>query len=165
MSDTETQVKYSWPNCSFCCRVVPGLWMEFWHNRDVSSSQEYGCLIFMKPTFTSWNSLWKYHSDPCAPRAWQIHHWTACIPVYSALYFFLSFNLIMFSSTLNQWTQCVQIVTYWETQCLGADDSSCLGSTTISIYASSRYWRLPPICPQLSPQHQCAHWRNIPVFN
>jgi len=100
------------------------------------SSPEWGSWICMKP---SCDSLWIDHSSPGTPRERQICHWSACVPVCSALYILVCFILIMFSFTLNQWTQCTQIVIYQDTSHSGAGGSSRSASADISTYAWSEY--------------------------
>jgi len=102
---------------------------------DLQSSPEWGSWICIKPTLTSCISLWMYHSSPGTPQDRQISHQCACTPVHSALYIVVCFILIIFSSTLNQWTQCTQI--YQDTSPLGAGGSSRFASADIWIYAWS----------------------------
>jgi len=60
---------------------------------------------------------------------------SASSPLHSALYILVCFILIMFSSALNQWTLCTQIVISQDTAHLGAGGSSRSPSANISIYA------------------------------
>jgi len=64
---------------------------------------------------------------------------SACSPLHSALFISVCFILIMFSSALNQWTLCSQIVISQDTAHLGAGGSSRSPSANISIYAWSVY--------------------------
>jgi len=100
----------------------------------LTSSPEWGSWICMKP---SCDTLWMYQSSPGTPQERHICHRSACIPVCSALYIVVSFILIMFSLTLNQWTQCAEIVIYRDTSHLGAGGSSSSASADISICAWS----------------------------
>ena len=134
-SDAETWHGNCWLSYSFRCRVFSGLWLKFRHNWDLQSSTEWAFWILMKPTVTSCDSLWMYHSSPGRPQARQISHQSVCTPVRSALYIFVCFILIMFSLTLNQWTQCTLI--YHDTSPLGAGGSSCSGLANIWIYSWS----------------------------
>jgi len=164
-SDTETRLRYSWLSCSFCCQVFPGLWFKSWHNWDLQSCREWGSWICMKPTFSSCNSLWMNHSSPGTPRERWICHRSTCIPACSVLNISVSFILIMFSLTLNQWMQCTQIVIYQNTSRLGAGGSSCSASATISIYAWLGYWRLLLKCLGLSAPCQLVRWRKVTLNN
>jgi hypothetical protein len=60
---------------------------------------------------------------------------SACSPLHSALYILVCFLLIMFSSALNQWTLCTQIVISQDTAHLGAGGTSSSPSANILIYA------------------------------
>jgi hypothetical protein len=62
---------------------------------------------------------------------------SACSPLHSAVFILLCFILIMFSSALNHWTLCTQIVISQDTAHLGAGGLFCLPSTNISIYILS----------------------------
>ena len=129
--ETETQLRYSWLSCSFRSQAFPGLWLKFWHNWDLPSSPEWGSWICVKPTLTSCDSLWMYHSSLGMPQERQIRHWSACIPVCNAHHILVCFFLIMFYSTLNQWTAWTQIVIYRHTSCLGAGSSSRSASANV----------------------------------
>jgi len=115
VSDADTQHRYSWLHCSFSGRVLPGLCLKFWHNWDLQSSRKWGSWICMKPTLASCGSLWMYHSGPETPWKQQICHQSVCIPIFSKQYIVVSIILVMFSSTLNMWTQCTQIAIYQDT--------------------------------------------------
>ena len=62
---------------------------------------------------------------------------SACSPLHSVHFILLCFILIMFSSALNQWTLCTQIVISPDTAHWGAGSSSHLPSASISICAWS----------------------------
>jgi len=131
VSGTETWLRNFWLGCSFCCWVLPSLWLKFRHNWDLQSSPEWGSWLCMKPTLTSCDSLWMDHSGPSMPQKRQICHWSACIPVWNAHYIFVCFILSMFRFTLNQWILWTQIVISQDTSHLGADGTSCSASDEI----------------------------------
>ena len=62
---------------------------------------------------------------------------STCSPLHSAIFIFVRFILIMFSSALNQWTLWTQIVLSQDTAQWGACGSSRAPSANISIYAWS----------------------------
>jgi len=98
------------------------------------SSPEWASWIFINTTLASYDSFWVSHSGPGTPQGRQISHRCTCTPVHSALYILDCFIIIMFCSTLNQWTQCTQM--YQDTSPLDAGSSSHFASANIWIYAS-----------------------------
>ena len=136
VSDTETQLRYSWHSCSCCCRVFPGVW---WSSATTEichpvQNEILGCLL--KTTLISCSdSLLMYDSGPGKPQARYIHHWIASIPVCSVLCVLVLFIRIMLSSTEIRWMQYTQIVIYQYTTSLGAGGSSRTAAAHISIYA------------------------------
>ena len=59
---------------AFAAAGFPGIWLKFIHNWDLQSSPEWASWIYMKPTLTSCESLWIYHSSPGMPQEQQISH-------------------------------------------------------------------------------------------
>jgi len=60
---------------------------------------------------------------------------SACSILHSAPFILVCIILVMFSSGLNQWTLCTQIVISQDTTYLGAGSLSRSASSNISIYA------------------------------
>jgi len=63
--------------CSFRCRGSPGLWFKIMYNCDHQFCPKCASSICMKPTLTSCEWLWMYHSSPATPQEWQISHRSA----------------------------------------------------------------------------------------
>jgi len=134
LSDTETRLGERWVSFTFHCPVIPGLWSRLRDKGDVYSCREWGSSICMNPTLISCDSLWMYHSSPGMSQEWQIGPHSTCIPVCSAVYIFVCFALMMYSSSLNEWTQCTQSVINQDTSPVGAGGSCRSASSTILIY-------------------------------
>ena len=76
--EDETGLRYSWLKCTFCCHGFPGQWLKIMDNWDLQSCPDWASWICMKPTLTSCELLWMYHSSPGTPQERQISHQSAC---------------------------------------------------------------------------------------
>jgi len=140
----------------------PGLWLMFMYNWDFQCCTGWAFSVCMKPTLTSCESLWIYHSSPSMAQLQQISHRTACTFIISCTctWLFASFS----SCFLWLWiccTQCTQI--YQDTSHLDAGGSSHSMSVKMWNYVQSVCWKLPLTCVEMSALCQLFIRERLPL--
>jgi len=134
-SDAETQREYSWLWCCLRYQVFPGLWLMFRHDWDLQSSLEWGSAIRRKAWFNKLRLILDLSFQPRHTAIVTNMPPKRMYPVYSVVYIFVCFIVIMFSLTFIQWAQFTHIFIDQDTSCLGAGGSSHSASTYLWICA------------------------------